>query len=316
MGQRTEPRVAVAFRVTVRGSDSHGAPFEKTAETHDISCSGACLNGLSNFVTVGSRIEVQYKDQLAWYRVQWVDTSLGGTGRVGVRCLEPGKYIWGVPPKEWAADTYDPANPAFRALDPLESAATSANEPSWYGGERRQFPRKACRIEAEVSMDDGAVRLPGTATDISLGGCYVEMLAPLPVDTDVEILLEPEGMTLEMSGKVRSSQTGLGMGIAFTGMRPETFERLQKLAPAPTNPVAARKVSEIKAAMQRDVAKQTIVRAPRMPTRPSTPRIVEVSDLPATPEAFQALVRLLFRKGLLTHEELMEELEKLRPIRV
>jgi hypothetical protein len=37
--------------------------------------------------------------------------------------------------------------------------------------------------------------------------------------------------------------------------------------------------------------------------------------VPATPEAFQAVVRLLFRKGLLTREELTEELEKLKPTR-
>lgn len=316
MGQRTEQRVAVAFKVTVRGMDPNGHAFEKIAETHDISCSGACLNGLSNFVTVGSRIEIQYKEQMAWYRVQWVDTSSAGSGRAGVRCLEPGNYIWGVPPKEWAADSYDPTHPTSPNSEPLEVAPAQAQQPTWYGGDRRQFPRKSCRIEAEVSMDNGSVRLPGTVTDISLGGCYLEMLAPLPIDTPVEILLKPEGATLEMSGKVRSSQTGLGMGIAFTGMRPEVFERLQKLAPAPTNPIAARKVSEIKAAMQRDAAKPTVVHAPRMPTRPSAPRIVEPSDVPATPEAFQAVVRLLFRKGLLTREELMEELEKLRPTRV
>ena len=305
MGQRTEQRVAITLRVTVRGSDSRGVPFEKNAETHDISCSGACLSGLSNFVNVGSRIEIQYKDQLAWYRVQWADTSLTGNGRVGVRCLEPGKYIWGVPPKEWAADTYDPASPEPPAPETVETAAPSPSEPTWYGGERRQFPRRACRIEAKVSMADGAGRLAGTATDISLGGCYVEMLAPLPVDTDVEIVLEPDGTTLEMSGKVRSSQTGMGMGIAFTGMRPVDFEKLQRLAPAPGKAGAG----------QGSLDKKAARRLPAAPTADPALRMSVSGDLPATPEAFQAIVRLLIRKGLLSRAELTEELEKLKPTR-
>jgi len=304
MGQRKEQRISVSFRVTVRGLDSRGNTFEKVAETHDISCSGACLNGLTNFVDVGSRIEVQYKDQQAWYRVQWVDTIAGGAGRVGLRCLEPGNYIWGVPPKEWIADTYDPANPPLPAFISAEAASAYAQAPTWSGADRRQFPRRTCRIEAQVSMDNGGVRLPGTVTDISLGGCYVEMLAPLPVDTAVEIVLKPEGASLEMSGKVRSSQTGLGMGIAFTGMRPADFEKLQRLAPAPARPVAAPRVS----------ARPDAGSAPPQP-RPSAPRTAEVGDIPATPEAFQAIVRLLIRKGLLTRAEVMDELEKLKPTR-
>jgi hypothetical protein len=163
-------------------------------------------------------------------------------------------------------------------------------------------------------MDNGSVQLPGTVTDISLGGCYVEMLAPLPVDTTVELLLNPEDTTMRMSGKVRSSQTGLGMGIAFTGMRPADFEKLQRLAPAPAKTAMAQKPPEAKPAAQR-AATLTNASAPRAQTRPPATRALDAGVPPATPEAFQAVVRLLFRKGLLTHAELMEELEKLKPTR-
>lgn len=309
MGQRKEPRVAAFFHVTARGWDLHGHPFETSAETHDISCSGACLHGVGKFVQVGARIEIQYKDQKAWYRVQWVDSSAGGAGRAGVRCLEPGNYIWGVPPKEWAPDTYDLSHPEEAVPEPVEVTPAHVAAPTWSGADRRQFPRRSCRIEAQVTMDDGSVQLPGTVTDISLGGCYVEMLAPLPVDTVVALQLKPEGTTLEMSGQVRSSQTGLGMGIAFTGMRPADFEKLQRLAPAPARNEAAKRGPEGKAGGQ-----QTAVAA-RVQARPPAPRVPDAADLPATPEAFQAVVRLLFRKGVLTRGELMEELEKLKPTR-
>lgn len=315
MGQRTEQRVAISFPVTVRGSDPHGKPFETTTETHDISCSGACVNALSHFVEIGSRVEIQYKDQRAWYRVQWVDNAPGGPGRAGVRCLEPGNYIWGVPPKEWVPDNYDPSHPKAVIPEPVEVPPTHVGAAAWSGTDRRQFPRRSCRIEAQVTMDNGSVRLPGTVTDISLGGCYMEMLAPLPVDTVVEVLLKPEGTALQMCGKIRSSQTGLGMGIAFTGMRPVDFERLQRLAPAPAKPVAAQKLPEATPAGQRAAVPTASASAPRAQSRPTAPPMPDTAEPPATPEAFQAVVRLLFRKGLLTRAELLEEMEKLKPTR-
>ena len=315
MGQRTEQRVAVSIEVTVRGWDVHGHPFETAVETHDISCSGACLNGVGKFAQPGNKIEIQHKDQKAWYRVQWVDSSASGTGRAGVRCLEPGNYIWGVPPKEWVPDDYDPSKLEIAVPEPVEVPPAHVSASTWSGADRRQFPRQFCRIEAQISTDDDSAGMPGTVTDISLGGCYVEMLAPLPIDTEVELLLKSEGATLEMSGKVRSSQTGLGMGIAFTKVRPEDFEKLQRLAPAPTNPMAGRRVLEIEAGVQRDAARPAVARAPREQARATTPRTRDAGDVPPTAEAFQAVVRLLFRKGLLTRDELTEELEKLKPTR-
>lgn len=316
MGQRQEQRIAVSFGVVVRGLDRHGNPFQTTSETHDISCSGACLTGLSGLVEPGSRIEVEYREQRAWYRVQWVDNPAGGTGRAGVRCLEPGRYIWGVPPKGWAPDTYDPSHPDPPVPEPVE-VPPLATGPSYSGADRRQFPRVSCRIEAQVAIEKGSLRMPATVTDISLGGCYLEMLAPLPVDSLVEVLLKPGDVSLQMSGKVRSSQTGMGMGIAFTGMRPEDFEKLQKLAPPPANATAIPKYAAAKRPDPRPAAAPPpSAGTERGQARPPAPRSPEGIDPPATPEAFQAVVRLLFRKGLLTREELKEELEKLKPTRV
>src|SRR5580704_7894912 len=43
MGRRSEQRIAISFPVIVTGFDSQGSPFTITAETQDISCTGACL---------------------------------------------------------------------------------------------------------------------------------------------------------------------------------------------------------------------------------------------------------------------------------
>jgi hypothetical protein len=64
------------------------------------------------------------------------------------------------------------------------------------------FARRQDRIEAQIwAGRDSSLRVSGTVTDISLGGCYMEMLAPLPVDTDLEIVLTPEDTSLRVRAR-------------------------------------------------------------------------------------------------------------------
>lgn len=308
MGRRSEQRIAISFPVIVRGMDFRGNSFGVNTETADISFSGAALKGLNNLVAPGAKIEIECRDQRAWYRVQWV--GKGGnsmSARAGVRCLEIGKYIWGVPPKEWEADTYDPSKPRPTAPSPAATGSAYCTPGTWTGPDRRQFARHACRIEAQVFVAHDSIEMPGKITDISLGGCYVEMLSPLPVDTPVELSLNPGDQTLRLSGKVRSSQTGLGMGVSFTGMGPDDFEKLRKFAP-PT-------IEAGSSANQPPV----VAAAPRLaaPRRNAHPHGMHVSALESstTAEVIDALVDLLLRKEIFTQGELAEELEKVRIVR-
>ena len=230
MARRSEPRIAVLLPVVVRGLDSRGSPFVVTTETHDISCSGACLHGLNGVAEPGTKVEIECQNQKSWYRVQWVGKPQSSkAGWTGVRCLEPGKHIWGVTPKEWEADTYDPARP-HPVVPPIAAAPLPHAAPLQPAGqERRQFPRRACRIEAQVTPQGHSSFLPGKITDIALGGCYVEMLTPLPVETSIELAFGQDDATLGVTGMVRSSQMGFGMGVMFTGMSPENFEKLRRL---------------------------------------------------------------------------------------
>ncbi len=213
MGRRSEPRTAISFPVVVRGFDSRGSPFAISTETCDVSSTGASIKGLEGLVEPGHKIEIEHNDQKSWYRVQWVGKNDSErAGRVGVRCLER-KYIWDVPPRTWDRDTFG------------EPSGTEAAKVSWNGEERRLFGRRSCRIEAQVSIPGSSVSLPGKVTDISLGGCYVEMLAPLPVDTMVELELTAGDTAMRASGKVRASQMGLGMGVAFASMSPGAFRK-------------------------------------------------------------------------------------------
>jgi PilZ domain len=318
MGCRSEQRIAVSCPVVVRGFDSGGRSFTLKTETEDISLSGASLKGLTGTVTAGMKIEIESKGQKSWYRVQWVgQAGSARAGRVGVRCLEQGKYIWGVAPKEWQPDTYDPSKPtssATKSAAPGLSYDTSA-APSWAGQERRQFARHPCQIQAEVTIAGESTGVAGRITDISLGGCYVEMYSPFPVDTEMRLALQLEDRTAELSGRVRSSQTGCGMGVAFTAMSAENFEMLRHLAPPAANTAGFAKSSAQAGGSTR--AMPTAVSAGGSAYASSTVisesySEVDSLDLPPGIEALEAVVGVLLRKGLITRAELAEELEKLK----
>src|SRR5579863_2087637 len=191
------------FPVVVRGSDLQRRRFSANAQTRDISGSGASLEGINHLVQPGEKIEIEFGTQSAWYSVEWVgkDSTLRA-GRVGVRCLEK-KYIWNVPAKPLERDIYR----QDAARQNQGSAAVHLER-----DERRMYPRRACRLDVQISTPGSTSHARGTVTDICLNGCYVEMFAPLPVDSVVELDIDLEGKDLRPTGRVRSSQTSFGMG--------------------------------------------------------------------------------------------------------
>jgi hypothetical protein len=218
--------------------------------------------------------------------------------------MEPGKNIWNIPTGERAPDTYDPA--AVPPAAPEQSVAPSGGYAgaAWTGGERRRFPRHPCRIEALVAPEGSSLRLPAKVTDISMNGCYLEMLSPLPVNSAVELTLNSSETTLHAHGKVRVSQTGMGMGVSFTALSPDDFESLRQLLPSgATAPAPAPAQSQIAAPVPRTPPPQPV------PARAAPAHQFPLMIRPSTAEAFDALVRVLFRKGILSSQELIEELE-------
>ncbi|MGA8224479.1 MAG: PilZ domain-containing protein [Candidatus Acidiferrales bacterium] len=312
MGHRTEVRIAKRVPVLVHGTDGRGSPFTDTAQVHDISGSGACLSGLNGIGVPGTKVDIEYQGRKARFRIQWVGKP--GTpqaNRVGLRCLEPGNYIWGEHLPEWAEDTFDPNAIEVPTHAP---AILISNNGAPIGGtskELRQFPRQSCRIESLIAMEGTTMNVPAKVTDISFSGCYVEMLSPLPVDTLIELTLNPGDTTLHVHGKVRYSQMGMGMGIAFTGASPEDFEKLRKLAP----PGIGASVANAPAPAPVQPLSPARPRTPPQPD-PTAAREVTAPGIPparpaTTSDALEAVVRVLFRKGILSRSELTEELEKL-----
>ena len=75
--------------------------------TLDVSRQGVRLGGYRGDMKVGDKIEIQYHQNQAQFRIAWITASKGSLERqIGAECLEPGKQVWGAQfPQE--ADQYE-----------------------------------------------------------------------------------------------------------------------------------------------------------------------------------------------------------------
>jgi hypothetical protein len=93
---------------------------------------------------------------------------------------------------------------------PVADAQESAPDP-----DHRKQIRYACRLGAEVYRTGVSVPHHCCLTDLSFGGCYLEVPARFPEGASVEIVVRTYDMKLQVRGTVQTSHPGFGMGVAF-----------------------------------------------------------------------------------------------------
>lgn len=144
-------------------------------------------------------------------KVTTLDLSEGGmavalpsrkrpTGRWQISFTLPGTNA----PLEIAADlawegSKDQAG--LRFLQPTPEAALQLRE--WL---KRNSP--------DVEQDDPPIRCQ--LTDLSLGGCYLEISSPFPVSSRLTLSMRAAGAELRVQGVVRVMHPDQGMGVVFT----------------------------------------------------------------------------------------------------
>ncbi len=145
--------------------------------------------------------------------------------------------------------------------------------------DRRNADRHTFTASAEVVELSSGARFSTRTTDLGPGGCFVDTILPFPVGAKVRVSVRKGQTTFETGGLVVYSQTGLGMGIAFSGMEPQQQDALDSWFAELTG----RKQS-----------------AP-----PLAPAHQIHGSATSTPQdmAVKGLVRLMITKGLLTEAE-------------
>ena len=95
------------------------------------------------------------------------------------------------------------------------SAQTSEPSSEQDPNNRRTQTRYNCRIGAEVYRAGTSVPNHCCLTDLSSGGCYLEVPLPFPMGSSVDIVVRTYELKLRLTGTVQASHPGYGMGIAF-----------------------------------------------------------------------------------------------------
>lgn len=206
MGKRVESRAQCSLEVRVLGMDVNSRPILATARTVNISRHGVVLEGLASRVSPGEVVSLQYKGRKVRYRVIWSgEAGTEKAGQLGLEQVNNHDDLWqqDMPAPETAADTRT----------------------------RRAERRKQRRFQADLPVEvrsTQAAPIRAEIADISLSGCYVNTLFPVPVDSVVSIVFWLGDDKVTAKGKVRSSILGVGCGIEFVDLSPAVHQRLEE----------------------------------------------------------------------------------------
>ena len=205
MGKRREPRKPIELPLRIFGTDQGGKIFSENVTTIDVSQHGAKVRGVRARIKPDEIIGVTHGSNKVRFRVKWVgEPGTPKEGQVGLLNLTPEKPFWGLTLPSEALDNF-----RFAVKD------------------RRQSIRVKCSVSGELHPAEQPV-IWGRISDLSVGGCFVEMPIPPKVDTCFEIALWLGDIKLRVKGEVASAAPGYGIGVRFVNTSQQDRELLQR----------------------------------------------------------------------------------------
>jgi PilZ domain-containing protein len=93
--------------------------------------------------------------------------------------------------------------------------------------ERRKSQRYSVRAEIEIRELGSRAPSRGNTTDLSLSGCYVATIFPLPMGSTLDFTLWIDNGSIRGRGSVKTCHPGVGMGIKFSSLTNEEACRLK-----------------------------------------------------------------------------------------
>src|SRR6202158_2692540 len=84
--------------------------------------------------------------------------------------------------------------------------------------ERRRAPRYPIIADAEVTEIASETKLSARTSDLSLGGCFLDMLNPSPEGTEIAVRISHADTTFTARERVVFLFPNMGMGVMFTSV--------------------------------------------------------------------------------------------------
>jgi len=110
--------------------------------------------------------------------------------------------------------------------------STEPNSPSESPKERRRHLRTKAVVEVELLLEKQTTPLRAKTADLSLGGCYLDMMFTFEVGTKLKIVLWTDDVKLTIDSVVVTRDLQVGNGIKFASMTSEDTVKLQQFIAA------------------------------------------------------------------------------------
>jgi len=87
--------------------------------------------------------------------------------------------------------------------------------------ERRRTPRYVFVASAELYEQQSEVRVASRVGELSLHGCYLDMMNPFPTGTIVLLKIFAADLTFQSKAKIIYATANVGAGVAFLDVEPK-----------------------------------------------------------------------------------------------
>jgi PilZ domain len=87
--------------------------------------------------------------------------------------------------------------------------------------ERRRTPRYIFIASAELYEEQSEVRVASRVSELSLHGCYLDMMNPFPTGTIVLLKISAGELTFQSKARVVYFTPNVGAGVTFLDVEPK-----------------------------------------------------------------------------------------------
>ena len=245
--KRRKPRATVHAHATIDYADV----VQEKATLVDLAEDGMSVRFGKKFPPT-SKVYFQFKlpDQATAVRLSGLVVWQDWNGRTGIQFVDVPKAS-----RRLITDFLRPVLPLARIQEsiagvtvemdePLEAVGVGAETQGETGpvaagagtarlrseaGNRRDKIRYACRLGCQVYRTGITVPHHCCLTDLSAGGCYLEVPLPFEKGASVEIVVHTYEIKLRLRGTIQASHPGYGMGVAFELKTKDERDQVKKL---------------------------------------------------------------------------------------
>lgn len=113
--------------------------------------------------------------------------------------------------------------PEFVVLSPAFATGEHIVE-----NERRRSPRYSFAATAEITADNSLASATATVSELSLRGCRLDFKNPFPLNVPIIVKISAAGELFQSKGKIIYLKPGIGAGVTFLAIEPQSRAVLQR----------------------------------------------------------------------------------------